>query len=87
MGFGKISSCVECEAVSDRADVDRQARMFVHEQQSEKFPDPGTLTWRGADLVDLWVQWCLHAISRDFEVGKSWSYIWLNAGLATKVRV
>ena len=23
----------------------------------------------------------------DFEVGKSWSYIWLNAGLTTKVRI
>ena len=53
-------------------------------EQSEKFQDLGTLTWRGADL---WVQWCLHAILRDFEVGKSWSYIWLNAGLTTKVRV
>ena len=30
MGFGKI--CVECGAVSDRADVDRRARIFVHEQ-------------------------------------------------------
>ena len=58
--------------------------VFCHEQ-SEKFPDLGTLTWRGAD-------WCmssvfLHAISRDFKVGKSGSYIWLNAGLTTKVRV
>ena len=52
--------------------------------QSEKFLDLGTLTWGGADL---WVQWCLHAISRDFEVGKSWSYVWLNAGLTAKVRV
>ena len=29
----------------------------------------------------------LHAVSRDFDMGKSWSYIWLNAGLTTKVRV
>ena len=52
--------------------------------QSEKFLDLGTLTWRGADL---WVEWCLRAISRDFKVGNSWSYTWLNAGLTTKVRV
>ena len=29
----------------------------------------------------------LHAVSRDFDLGESWSYIWLNAGLTTKVRV
>ena len=29
----------------------------------------------------------LHAVSRDFDLSKSWSYIWLNAGLTTKVRV
>ena len=52
--------------------------------QSEKFLDQGTRTWRGADI---WVQWFLHAVSRDFDLGKSWSYIWLNAGLTTKVRV
>ena len=38
--------------------------LFIATQQSEKFLDQGTLTWRGADL---WVQWCLHAISRDFD--------------------
>ena len=65
-------------------------RMFLisqlrkHKQQSEKFLNLGTLTWRGADI---WVRWFLYAVSRDFEVGKSWSYIWLSAGLTTKVRV
>ena len=50
--------------------------------QSEKFLDLGTLTWRGADV---WVQWFLHAVLRDFEVGKSWSYSGLDnqsAGVA-----
>ena len=53
-------------------------------EQSEKFLDLGTRTWRGDDV---WLQWFLHAVSRNFDVGKSWSYIWLNAGLTTKVRV
>ena len=59
-------------------------KLFDLLQQPEKFLDQGTLTWQGANV---WVQWFLHAVSRDFDLGKSWSYIWLNAGSTTKVRV
>ena len=49
--------------------------------QSEKFLDLGTRTWTGRRRMSALV---LHAVSRDFYMGKSWSYIWLNAGLTTQ---
>ena len=51
---------------------------------SEKLLDLGTFTWRAPTYERSGF---LHVVSRDFEVGKSWSYVWLNAGLTTKVWV